>query len=113
MRPAVLTNLLIQTGQDAETVRAYVDGLIYPTGTSRTVGEATTTQLWHRNLHLVNAYAFCPSAADADSLVTQIVNTWTNPPHRNRIEAGSWVKRIDSYEDEGGADVVVSTQVKA
>jgi len=113
MRPAVMTNLFIQTSADATTVRDFVNAQIYPAGTQRVASEATTAQLWHRILYLVNAYVFCPTAADADTLTQGIVNTWTNPPQRNRIESGSWVKRIDSFEDEGQSDVVLSTQTKA
>lgn len=112
MRPAVQSNLLIQTPQDAVTVRDFINTQVYPSGTTRVAWEPTTAQAWHKNLQIVNFSTFCSTAADADALVTMVVDAWTNPPHRNRIEVGSWVKRINSFEDEGGADVVLSTQTK-
>jgi hypothetical protein len=112
MRPAVQLNLYIQTPQDATTVRDFIDTQLYPQGTTREVWEPTTAQQWHKNLILVNASVFCPTAQDADSVTAGVVSAWTNPPHRNRIEVDSWVKRINSFEDEGLPDQVVSTQIK-
>lgn len=112
MRPAVQGNLFIQTPADSVTVRDFINGQLYPVGTTRQAWEPTTSQPWHRNIQIVNFSTFCPTAADADALVTMVVNAWTNPPHRNRIEIGSWVKRINSFEDEGGSDVELSMQTK-
>jgi hypothetical protein len=94
-------------------VRDFIDGLLYPSGTTRTVWEATTAQQWHKNLLLVNAGVLCPTELDATSIFDAVVTAWTNPPHRNRIEIGSWVKRINSFEDEGLPDQVLATANKS
>jgi hypothetical protein len=112
MRPAVMLNLFVATQANGNAVRNAVENRILD-GAGRELVEPVTVITWHRGLLVVNAYVFCPSASDADTLVADIIATWTSGPQANRIVSGSWVRRINSFADEGLSDVIVSETVKA
>jgi hypothetical protein len=112
MRPAVMANLYCATQANANSVRTRVENAVL-SGAGRVLAEPVTVVVWHRGIFLVNFYCFCPSASDADTLFQGVIDEWTAGPNANRIQPGSWVRRVDSYEDEGLADVIVSEQAKA
>jgi hypothetical protein len=109
--PAVFLNLFVTTPQDSNRVRDAIADRI-ALNPLRTFAEPVTAQPWHRNIQIVNALVFCPDAADADALYQGVQDAWAQGPQSGRIRPGSWVKRIDSYEDEGLMDVVLAEATK-